>query len=94
MRVVRILLAVVTIPLIMAPLWGQTVTRIVPPLDTGAVQTYQSPFACQPCHPRQFRENRQSVKSGYRNFSPTFNALELAGNTSEATQLAFEAGVI
>lgn len=60
--------------------FSQTTTRIVPPLNTGEAQAHQSPFNCQPCHPRQFRENRQSVKSGYRNFSPTFNALELATN--------------
>ncbi len=71
---------------------SQSVQRIVPSIDSGRFQPYQNPFSCQPCHPRQFQENRQSVKSGYRNFSPTFNSLELAGNY--AAQAALEAGVI
>lgn len=92
-RVVRVLLTIVAI-LISGPLFGQTVTRIVPPLNTGRDFKYRSPFECQPCHPRQFRENRQSVKSGYRNFSPTFNTLEMAGNTNQGVQTLLEAGAI
>ncbi len=73
-------------------LQAQRPVRIGPPADVGRFQSYQDPFACLPCHARQFAENRQSVKSGYRNFSPTFNALELAGNY--AAQGALEAGLI
>jgi len=43
-------------------------------------QDYQRPQNCLPCHQRQFDELRSSVKSGYRNVSPLFNGLELAGN--------------
>src|SRR5216684_6254465 len=43
-------------------------------------QAYQRPEKCLPCHQRQFDELRSSVKSGYRNVSPLFNGLELAGN--------------
>ena len=49
------------------------------PLQSGR-QAFQSPRVCAECHPRQFRELRQAVHAGYRNVSPTFNALELAGN--------------
>lgn len=43
-------------------------------------QPYQRAEACLPCHQRQYDELRSSVKSGYRNVSPLFNGLELAGN--------------
>ncbi|MBI4473670.1 MAG: hypothetical protein HY646_13465 [Acidobacteria bacterium] len=43
-------------------------------------QPYQRAEACLPCHQRQYNELRSSVKSGYRNVSPLFNALESAGN--------------
>jgi len=43
-------------------------------------QDYQRPEKCLPCHQRQYDELRSSVKSGYRNVSPLFNALEVAGN--------------
>jgi hypothetical protein len=43
-------------------------------------QPFQRAEACLPCHQRQYDELRQSVKSGYRNVSPLFNGLELAGN--------------
>ncbi len=43
-------------------------------------QNYQPPQNCLPCHQRQYDELRSSVKSGYRNVSPLFNALEVAGN--------------
>ncbi len=43
-------------------------------------QDYQRPEKCLPCHQRQYDELRSSVKTGYRNVSPLFNALELAGN--------------
>jgi hypothetical protein len=59
---------------------GQKITRIAPIAPTGRFQPLQSPYNCQPCHERQFRENQQNLKSGYRAVSPTFNALELAGN--------------
>ncbi len=49
------------------------------PLQPGR-QAFQSPEVCAECHPRQFREFRQAVHAGYRNVSPTFNGLELAGN--------------
>jgi hypothetical protein len=49
------------------------------PLQLGR-QTFQSPLVCAECHPRQFNELRQAVHAGYRNMSPTFNGLELAGN--------------
>jgi hypothetical protein len=35
---------------------------------------------CKPCHPRQYFELKQAVKSGYRNVSPLFNGFEVAGN--------------
>ncbi len=50
----------------------------IPP--SGRFQDFQSPLVCAECHPRQFREFRQAVHAGFRNVSPTFNALELAGN--------------
>jgi hypothetical protein len=43
-------------------------------------QTYQPPENCLPCHQRQYDELRSSVKSGYRNVSPLFNALETSAN--------------
>jgi hypothetical protein len=43
-------------------------------------QDYQPPEKCLPCHQRQYDELRSSVKSGYRNVSPLFNALESSGN--------------
>jgi len=73
--------------LVGVPLWitqtevkGQKITRIGPIAPTGRLQPMQSPYNCQTCHERQFRENRQNLKSGYRSVSPTFNALELAAN--------------
>ena len=50
----------------------------VPP-GLGA-QAFQSPIVCAECHPRQAEELRQAVHAGYRNMSPTFSSLELAGN--------------
>ncbi len=50
---------------------------------TGTVfkdQDYQPPENCLPCHQRQYDELRSSVKSGYRNVSPLFNALESSAN--------------
>ena len=67
------------LPFISAPLWAQTPTgngTDVPNLS----QPYQPPQKCLPCHQRQYDELRSSVKSGYRNVSPLFNALETAGN--------------
>ena len=43
-------------------------------------QAFQSATVCAECHPRQADELRQAVHAGYRNASPTFSALELAGN--------------
>ena len=43
-------------------------------------QPYQPAEACLPCHQRQYDELLTSVKSGYRNVSPLFNSLEVAGN--------------
>jgi hypothetical protein len=43
-------------------------------------QDYQVPENCLPCHQRQYDELRSSVKSGYRNVSPLFNALETSAN--------------
>ncbi len=43
-------------------------------------QSFQRPESCLPCHQRQYDELRSSVKSGYRNVSPLFNALETAAN--------------
>ncbi|HEY2379597.1 MAG TPA: hypothetical protein VGK48_00325 [Terriglobia bacterium] len=43
-------------------------------------QDIQPAENCLPCHQRQYDELRSSVKSGYRNVSPLFNALETAGN--------------
>ena len=43
-------------------------------------QAYQRAEQCLPCHQRQYDELRTAVKSGYRNVSPLFNSLELAGN--------------
>lgn len=51
---------------------------------------YASPFQpvelgdasgeCKACHPRQYFEMKQAVHFGYRNISPLFNGLEVAGN--------------
>jgi len=35
---------------------------------------------CKACHPRQYFEMKQAVHFGYRNASPVFNGLEVAGN--------------
>jgi hypothetical protein len=35
---------------------------------------------CKGCHPRQYFEMKQAVHFGYRNISPMFNGLEVAGN--------------
>jgi len=35
---------------------------------------------CKACHPRQYFEMKQAVHFGYRNISPLFNGLEVAGN--------------
>lgn len=35
---------------------------------------------CKACHPRQYFEMKQAVHFGYRNVSPVFNGLEVAGN--------------
>jgi hypothetical protein len=43
-------------------------------------QPYQPPEKCLPCHQRQYDELHSSVKSGYRNVSPLFNALETSAN--------------
>jgi hypothetical protein len=43
-------------------------------------QDYQPAKTCLPCHQRQYDELRSAVKSGYRNVSPLFNSLEVAGN--------------
>jgi len=43
-------------------------------------QAYQPPENCLPCHQRQYNELKSSVKSGYRNVSPLFNALESSAN--------------
>jgi hypothetical protein len=43
-------------------------------------QNYQTPENCLPCHQRQYDELKSSVKSGYRNVSPLFNALETSAN--------------
>ncbi len=43
-------------------------------------QPYQPPENCLPCHQRQYDELRSSLKSGYRNVSPLFNALETSAN--------------
>ena len=51
-----------------------------PPESSFLPQAYQPPEKCMPCHPRQYAELRSSVKSGYRNVSPLFNGLEVAGN--------------
>ena len=61
------------------PLAAQT--PVGNPTDSGfRDQDYQPPEKCLPCHQRQYDELLSSVKSGYRNVSPLFNALELAGN--------------
>src|SRR5713101_6436272 len=60
----------------------------IPP--SGRFQDFQSPLVCAECHPRQFREFRQAVHAGFRNVSPTFNALELAGNA--LAQAGLDAG--
>ncbi len=65
--------------LLAAPLQSQTPVGN-PQTFTLKSQPYQRPEACLPCHQRQYNELRQSVKSGYRNVSPLFNGLELAGN--------------
>src|SRR5579872_4586561 len=69
---------ILAIPLLPPLLFGQTT-----PVDsvlTMNPQPYQRPEKCLPCHQRQYDELRSSVKSGYRNVSPLFNALETAGN--------------
>ncbi len=81
-RALRIssILATAAVLLASSHLFAQSVRRIVPPLDTGEAVRYTSPVECARCHPRQFRENAQAVHSGYRNFSPTFNTLEIGSN--------------
>jgi hypothetical protein len=61
--------------------------RLLAQLPTGGPtdatfkdQDYQPPENCLPCHQRQYDELRSSVKSGYRNVSPLFNALESSAN--------------
>ena len=61
------------------PLFAQT-TVGNPTESSFKTQEYQRPQNCLPCHQRQFDELRSSVKSGYRNVSPLFNGLEMAGN--------------
>ncbi len=80
--VVRIfpILAVLAVLLIADSLFAQSARRIIPPLDTGSAAPYTGPNECARCHPRQFRETAQAVHSGYRNFSPTFNTLEISTN--------------
>ncbi len=85
------ILAALAVLLLLQPLMGQTVRRIVPPLDTGETQPYLSPEECARCHPRQFRENAQAVHSGYRNYSPTFNLLEISSNFAIQTVNALDA---
>ena len=58
---------------------GQTSDRI-PLMDLIKGQGFSRPEECLPCHRRQYDELRTAVKAGYRNVSPLFNALELAGN--------------
>lgn len=62
-----------------ALLLGQTPTGVTPEVPF-LFQDIQQPQNCLPCHQRQYNELRQAVKSGYRNVSPLFNGLEMAGN--------------
>jgi len=50
------------------------------PVSSMQPQTLQRPENCLPCHQRQYDELHTAVKSGYRNVSPLFNALETASN--------------
>src|SRR5579862_1068132 len=50
------------------------------PVESMQPQTPQRPENCLPCHQRQYDELHTAVKSGYRNVSPLFNALETASN--------------
>lgn len=63
-----------------AALLAQTPTGVTTPDIPFKFQDIQQPQNCLPCHQRQYDELRQSVKSGYRNVSPLFNGLEMAGN--------------
>src|SRR3954454_15757132 len=44
------------------------------------VQLGDASGECKACHPRQYFEMKQAVHFGYRNISPMFNGLEVAGN--------------
>lgn len=73
------LLFLVTLLLVVISAWSsEQVVEAQNP--TAPKMPYQPPENCLPCHTRQYTELRQAVKSGYRSVSPTFNALELAGN--------------
>ncbi len=70
-----------TAPLVsIGVLSAQTSDRI-PLMDLMKGQAFNRPEDCLPCHRRQYDELRTAVKAGYRNVSPLFNALEVAGNS-------------
>jgi hypothetical protein len=59
---------------------GQTPTGNPNKAEFKAQPLLDASGNCKPCHPRQYFELKQAVKSGYRNVSPLFNGLEVAGN--------------
>jgi hypothetical protein len=70
-------------PLLLLVLAGPMLAQVSTGGPTGSPfkdQPYQPPENCLPCHQRQYDELRSSVKSGYRNVSPLFNALETSAN--------------
>ena len=62
-------------------LWAQTpVGNPTTPSPFQPVQLGDASGECKACHPRQYFEMKQAVHFGYRNISPLFNGLEVAGN--------------
>src|SRR5215469_18880901 len=75
----RFLKALATLLLTGAGVFAQTPTDN--PMTPFAYQQFSDASGeCKACHPRQYFEMKQAVHFGYRNVSPVFNGLEIAGN--------------
>src|SRR5215469_17984972 len=75
----RFLKALATLLLTGAGVFAQTPTDN--PMTPFAYQQLSDASGeCKACHPRQYFEMKQAVHFGYRNISPLFNGLEVAGN--------------
>jgi hypothetical protein len=59
---------------------GQTPTQNPPSVAFRSQPLTDASGECKACHPRQYFEMKQAVHFGYRNVSPVFNGLEVAGN--------------